>query len=65
MSRDIGDDFTNDDLVQVAKLHVALMMYHVNRSTDDFHGNSADEDRSSPEEKMRRVRFFRLRATLN
>ena len=62
VSRDIGDDFTNEDLVQVAKLHVALMMYHVNRSTDDFHGEPSDEDTSSPEEKMRRVRFFRLRA---
>jgi hypothetical protein len=61
-ARDIGDDVTHEDMVQVARFHVALMMYHVNRSTADFHGHNSDEDTSSPEEKMRRVRFFRLRA---
>jgi len=61
-ARDIGDDVTHEDMVQVARFHVALMMYHVNRSTADFHGDKLDEDTSSPEEKMRRVRFFRLRA---
>ena len=61
-ARDIGEDVTHDDMVQVARFHVALMMYHVHRSTDDFHGGKLDEDTSSPEEKMRRVRFFRLRA---
>ena len=61
-ARDIGDDVTHEDMVQVARFHVALMMYHVNRSTADFHGHSLDQDTSSPEEKMRRVRFFRLRA---
>lgn len=61
-ARDIGDDVTHEDMVQVARFHVALMMYHVHRSTDDFLGHSTDEDTSSPEEKMRRVRFFRLRA---
>lgn len=61
-ARDIGDDVTHEDMVQVARFHVALMMYHVNRSTEDFHGHKLDEDTSSPEEKMRRVRFFRLRA---
>lgn len=61
-ARDIGDDVTHEDMVQVARFHVALMMYHVNRSTADFHGGKLDEDTSSPEEKMRRVRFFRLRA---
>lgn len=61
-ARDIGDDVTHEDMVQVARFHVALMMYHVNRSTADFHGGKLDEDTSSPEEKMRRIRFFRLRA---
>jgi hypothetical protein len=61
-ARDIGDDVTHEDMVQVARFHVALMMYHVNRSTADFHGDKLDEDTSSPEEKMRRIRFFRLRA---
>jgi hypothetical protein len=61
-ARDIGDDVTHEDMVQVARFHVALMMYHVHRSTADFHGDKLDEDTSSPEEKMRRVRFFRLRA---
>ncbi len=61
-ARDIGDDVTHEDMVQVARFHVALMMYHVNRSTADFYGDKLDQDTSSPEEKMRRVRFFRLRA---
>jgi hypothetical protein len=63
-ARDTGEEYTNEDLVQVARFHVALMMYHVARSTDDFYGDGADEDTSSPEEKMRRVRFFRLRAVV-
>lgn len=58
---DAGDEYSDDELCEIGKFHVAFMMFLVTRSTSDFHGDAGDEDEASPEERMRRVRFFRFR----
>ena len=60
-AHDAGDEYSDDELCEIGKFHVAFMMFLVTRSTSDFHGDAGDEDEASPEERMRRVRFFRFR----
>ena len=60
-AHDAGDEYSDDELYEIGKFHVAFMMFLVTRSTSDFHGDAGDEDEASPEERMRRVRFFRFR----
>lgn len=60
-AHDAGDEYSDEELCEIGKFHVAFMMFLVTRSTSDFHGDPGDEDESSPEERMRRVRFFRFR----
>ena len=59
-AHDVGDEYSDEELCEIGKLHVAFMMFLVTRSTSDFYGED-DEDEASPEERMRRVRFFRFR----
>lgn len=60
-AHDAGDEYSDEELCEIGKFHVAFMMFLVTRSTSDFHGDPGDEDEASPEERMRRVRFFRFR----
>ena len=60
MTRDMVSQYENEDLRRIGTFHVAYMMYLVRRSTHDYAAPDGVED-VSPEEQIRRDRFFRLR----